>query len=131
MAGLLRRKMRDTVAFHTATKDQYGTATAVLVGVVPALLRIGATRTFGGNAEQDSSDAQMWLDPANATVAGLGGEIQGCIVKAQKENYPTPDSESWYVITGIRVAEDRLLKNRVAFIRCSLQKIEQPVVAGA
>ena len=126
----LKRKMRDTVTLYTFTADTYGTKTAVIVGTVKALLRTGQAISHTTTRVEETSDAQLWLDPSETAVSTRGGQVQGLIVKAQKANYLAGTSnEDWYEIRGQRVASDSLLGNRTAFIRCALQKIEPPATA--
>lgn len=123
--------MRDTVSLYTFSQDMYGTKEVTLVGTVAGLLIVGEGISRPTGRVQEDSDATLFLDPANSTIASVAGKIEGMIVKAQKQNYAeVSDAEHWYEIRSERVSTDSLRGNRTAFIRCRLQKIEQPPLAG-
>lgn len=128
--GLLTRKMKDTVSLYSVTSDEYGTKTATLSGTVLAMLRLGQSISHATARTEEPTDGILWLDPQNATVKNLAGNVQGMIVRAQKANYlESSNDEHWYEIRSVRVASDLLLGNTTHFIRCTLQKIEPPTLA--
>lgn len=127
MDVLLRRKMRDTATLYTVATDAYGKKTVTSVGTIAALLVTGKTRVHAEARIDEVSQDTLFIDPSVATIANAAGQITGLVVKVQKQNYAAgTDAEHWYVITATRVATDSLITNRTGFMRCSLQKIEQP-----
>lgn len=123
--------MNDTIRLYEVSTDEYGTKTGLLIGSVPGLLRTSISLNYGTARQEETSDAQLWLDSEDPTIKSRAGKVDGYIVTAKKTGYQdSQENQDWYEIKSARLAVDSLRKNSVKFVKCSLQRIGTAIEEG-
>lgn len=108
----------DVVRLATVTSDGYGDKTVTAVDEIPASFIKKSGMAHGANTEGETSDATVYLSPANSIVLAKKDDLDGMYIHAQ----PFSDN-SWYKISSSSVAERKLLNNAIDNIHCSLEKV--------
>lgn len=113
-------KYVDTVQLATVTTDGYGDKDVTILSDAKAVFiqRTGVDHAL--NADNITSDAAVYLDPANSVVNANLYRLEGMYVVAS----PFGDSRnnSWYRITHVTVGQRKLLDNAIENIYCLLEK---------
>lgn len=109
----------DTIKLAHATPDGYGDKTVTSFTTIPAtfIKRAGVTRD--NHSEGETSDAAVYLRPAEAVA--YKDDLEGMFLLAE----PFTD-KNWYKIAHANVAQRKLLNNAIDNIYCRLEKIAGP-----
>lgn len=107
----------DTVQIATITADGYGDKTVTLLSNCKAafIRRKGSLHEL--NADGIVSDATVYLDPQNATVKAKvhADELEGLYISYL---------DNWYIVNAARVAERKLLNNKIDNVYCLLDRVQ-------
>lgn len=112
--------LTDTVRLATTTVDGYGDKSVTVLTDVNALFIQKTSVNHSDNADAIRSDATVYLDPANQILIDNMYRLEGMYIIAQP--FGQAKEESWYKITGVTVAQRKLLDNAIDNIHCSLEK---------
>jgi hypothetical protein len=114
-------KYVDTVRLAITHTDGYGDQSVDVLADVRALFIQRTGADHAQNAEMITSDALVYLDPADGTVLNNSYRLEGMYVIANP--FGQTDEQSWYKIIGVNVGQRKLLNNTVDNILCQLQKV--------
>lgn len=114
-------RLVDTVKLATTTADGYGDKAVTVLTEVDSLFvqKTGVVAT--GNADFATSDATVYLDPTNNVIVSNMYRLEGMYIIAQPFGQST--DEAWYRISGVTVAQRKLLDNTIDNVHCTLEKI--------
>ncbi len=113
--------LTDSVQLATTTVDGYGDKTVTILTDVDSLFIQRTGVTYSENTEGVISDATVYLDPTNTIVTDNMYRLEGMYI-ISKPFGQDPD-DSWYRITGVSVAQRKLLDNTIDNIHCQLEKV--------
>jgi hypothetical protein len=112
--------LTDTVRLATTTVDGYGDKSVTVLTDVNALFIQKTSVDHQDNADSIRSDATVYLDPDNQILIDNMYRLEGMYIIAQP--FGQAKAESWYKITGVTVAQRKLLDNAIDNIHCDLEK---------
>lgn len=113
--------LTDTVRLATTTVDGYGDKTVTVLTDVKSLFIQRTAVVHDENANGVISDATVYLDPQNDVLIANMYRLEGMYIIAQPFGQTT--QESWYKITGVTVAQRKLLDNAIDNVYCTLEKV--------
>ena len=111
-------KYPDIVKLATTTEDGYGDKSLVVLDEIPAAFIKRAGTEHATNADEEVSDAAVYLLPTNAVVDEKKDDLEGMYIIVA----PFGDN-NWYRISRANVAERKLLNNAIDNVYCRLQKV--------
>lgn len=114
-------RLIDTVKLVEVSYNGYGTPEVTKATDVKSLFiqRVGALHT--DNSDVIMSDAAVYLDPTNASVADNAFRLEGMYIIASP--FGQNQKESWYKISNVNVGQRKLLNNAIDNIYCRLEKV--------
>lgn len=105
----------DIVKLATTTYDGYGDNTITVLDEVQATFIKRAGIVHADNKEGETSDAAVYLSPANAKVLAVKDDLEGMYIVYEETN--------WYRITSVNIAQRKLLDNTIENVYCRLEKV--------
>ena len=113
--------LTDTVRLATTTVNGYGDRTVTVLTDVKSLFIQRTSAMHADNANVVQSDATVYLDPKNQILIDNMYRLEGMYIISQPFGQGT--QESWYKISGVTVAQRKLLDNAIDNIYCTLEKV--------
>lgn len=114
-------RLIDTVKLATTTTDGYGDQHVEVLATVKALFVQRTGDSHAANAEMETSNAVVYLNPKDPTVMANAYRLEGMYIIAGP--FGQVQEESWYKIIGVNVGQHKLLSNTVDNVHCTLDRV--------
>lgn len=111
---------KDTVQLVLPVIDSYGSEKIGQVETVNCLFISNTGWSHSNNQNAITSDAELYIDPSHWFVQENYNRLEEMLVIASR--FGSDSGESWYKITNVVVAEDKLLCNEIDNIKIGLKK---------
>lgn len=111
---------KDTIQLIMPVVDEYGSEKIGQVETVRCLFISNTGWSHSTNQAAITSDAEIYIDPTHFFVEENYNRLEEMLVIASR--FGSDADESWYKITNVVVAEDKLLCNEIDNIKLSLKK---------
>lgn len=111
---------KDSVQLVDPVVDSYGAEKIGQVEEVPALFIQNTGWGHSNNADEVTSNAEIYIDPAHWFVAQNVYRLEDMLVIANP--FSGTQADAWYRIVDVTVGQDKLLTNQIDNVRLELKK---------
>lgn len=113
---------KDTCQLVGESVDGYGDKQIAGLTEIPCLFLQSSSNTHSNNADINTADAHIYLDPTNGLMLALGYKIEGKTLIVNTLGGAN-DTKDWYKVTKVVVGQRKLLDNDVDNVHAFLVRV--------